>query len=293
MSVIWCGRYDTQSHRRSANAPCAPANPPALTRDKDRMLRMSAAEVFALYRYPVKGFSPEPLTSADIAIGGTMPFDRAYAVENGPSGFDPAAPSYLPKAYFLMLMKNERMAEFQTRFDDRTKVLGILRDGALQVEGSLATADGRAVIEAWLAENFRNELRGAPRILSAPGFSFSDVPEKVLHLVNLASVRALEEKLGRPVDPLRFRPNMLIDGLAPFGEFDWIGKGVRLPGLTLAGRQRTSRCAATNVDPKTGARDMQIPRFLDGQYGNEDFGIYLAADSAGRVAVGDPIELAD
>ena len=116
----------------------------------------------------------------------------------------------------------------------------------------------RTKIETWIAENFRKELRGAPKILSAPGFSFSDVAEKVLHLVNLASVRAVEEQLGRKVDPLRFRPNVVIDGLARFAELDWIGKAVRLPGLTLAGRKRTGRCAATNVDPKTGCRDMQI-----------------------------------
>jgi uncharacterized protein YcbX len=260
----------------------------ALMDDKNWTSGMPAA-VAALYRYPVKGFSPEPLKSADIPSAGTMPFDRAYAIENGPSGFDPAAPSYFPKAYFLMLMKNERIAEFQTRFDDATKLFRILRDGALQVEGSLATAEGPAAIEAWVAETFRKELRGAPKILSAPGFSFSDVPEKVLHLVNLASVRAIEERLGRKVDPLRFRPNVLVDGLAAFAELDWIGKAARLPGLTLAGRKRTGRCAATNVDPKSGRRDMQIPRFLEAEYGNEDFGIYLSAKSGGVITVGDTL----
>ena len=79
---------------------------------------MSAIQVVALYRYPVKGFSPEPLDRVRIEAGGTFPFDRAFAIENGPSGFDPAAPAYFPKAHFLMLMKNERMAEFQTRFDE-------------------------------------------------------------------------------------------------------------------------------------------------------------------------------
>jgi uncharacterized protein YcbX len=181
---------------------------------------MSYATIKALYRYPVKGFSPEPLERADIAAGGTMPFDRAYAIENGPSGFDPAAPAYFPKAYFLMLMKNERMAEFRTRFDDASGVFRIERDGVTQIEASLRTPEGRVAIEAWVARNFQSELRGQPKVLSAPGFSFSDVAEKVLHLVNLASVRALEERLGRPVNPLRFRPNVVIDGPPAFAELD-------------------------------------------------------------------------
>ncbi len=249
------------------------------------------ARITALYRYPVKGFSPEPVARAEIAAGGTMPFDRAYAIENGPSGFDPAAPAYFQKSRFLMLMRDERMAEFSTRFDDATGVFRISRDGAPQVEASLSTPDGRARIEAWIAENFRAELRGPPRILSAPGFSFSDVAEKVVHLVNLASVRALAEQLGRPVDPLRFRPNIVIDGPPAFSEQDWIDGEVRLPGLILVARKRTGRCAATNVDPKTGRRDMRIPQSLQAEYGHMDFGIYLGAKTGGSIAVGDAIEI--
>jgi uncharacterized protein YcbX len=252
---------------------------------------VSAIKVTALYRYPVKGFSPEPLQRAEIPAGGTMPFDRAYAIENGPSGFDPDAPAYLPKAYFLMLMKNERMAEFSTRFDGVSGIFRVFRHGTLQVEASLRTAEGRASIEAWIAGNFSHELRGAPKILSAPGHSFSDVSAKVLHLVNLASVRALEEKLGRAVDPLRFRPNVIVEGLSAFAELNWMEKEIRLPGLTLVGQKRTGRCAATNVDPKTGQRDMQIPRSLMAEYGHEDFGIYLAAKTGGAIAVGDEIDV--
>ena len=247
--------------------------------------------IVALYRYPVKGFSPEPLDNAEVATKGTMPFDRAFAIENGPSGFDAANPAYFPKAYFLMLMKNERLAEFRTRFDDATGVFRIARDGEVLVEGPLTTTEGRAAIEAWIAENFRKELRGPPKMLSAPGHSFSDVAAKVLHLVNLDSVRALEAKLGRPIDPLRFRPNVVVDDLPAWSELDWVGREIRLPGMTLTAAQRTSRCAATNVDPKTGARDMQIPRALEMQYGHEDFGIYLAVTRGGKIAVGDTIRI--
>jgi uncharacterized protein YcbX len=252
---------------------------------------VSPIHVAALYRYPVKGFSPEPLDRAEIPAGGTMPFDRAYAIENGPSGFDPAAPAYFPKAYFLMLVKNERIAEFLTRFDDASGIFSISRNGALLAEASLRTAEGRASIEAWIAENFSRELRGAPKILTAPGHSFSDVSAKVLHLVNMASVRSLEEKFGRPVDPLRFRPNVVIDGAPAFSEFDWMEKEIQLPGLTLVGQKRTGRCAATNVDPKTGQRDMQIPRSLEAEYGHEDFGIYLAVKTSGTISVGDEVEV--
>ena len=252
---------------------------------------MSSIKVVALYRYPVKGFSPEPLERAEIAPGGTMPFDRAYAIENGPSGFDPESPSYFPKSRFLMLMRDERMAEFSTRFDEQTSVFRIARNGAVEVEGSLAKPEGRATIEAWIAEEFRKELRGPPKILSAADHSFSDKKAKVLHLVNLASVRALSERLGRAVDPLRFRPNILVDGAPAFAELDWERGTIRLPGLILKGESRTGRCAATNVDPQSGRRDMEIPRALDAIFGHKDFGIYLVAKTGGTIAVGDEVSV--
>ncbi|WP_128290926.1 MOSC domain-containing protein [Afifella aestuarii] len=246
-------------------------------------------KVTALYRYPVKGLSPERLSDATLEKGATMPFDRAFAIENGPSGFDPENPQHLPKIRFLMLMKNERLATFESRFDEGTQELSITpKDGgSAGFSGSLATAEGRAALEAWVAEEFAAELRGPPRLLRVPGHSFSDVRTKSLHLVNLASLRALEEKLGRSLDPLRFRPNIVIDGAPPFAEFDWIGKTLDLPEITLSGRKRTQRCAATNVDPKTGARDAALPRALLELYGHSDFGIYLTAATAGSLREGD------
>ncbi len=250
--------------------------------------------VTALYRYPVKGFSPEPLRRAEIAAGGTMPFDRAFAVENGPSGFDPAAPAYFRKTSFLMLMRNERIAEFATRFDERSGDFEVCRNGAVAVKGSLFTEAGRSRIEAWLAETFRHELSGRPRILTAHDHSFSDMPAKVLHVVNLASVRAISERLSRPVDLLRFRPNVVIDGAPAWSELDWKeGADIQLPGVTLAMLSRTTRCAATNVDPQTGRRDMQIPKALATSLGHADFGVYVAARTTGTIAIGDELTLSD
>jgi uncharacterized protein YcbX len=248
--------------------------------------------VTALYRYPVKGFSAEPLERAGIAAGETIPWDRAFAVENGASGFDPTAPEYFPKIRFLMLMRNERLAEFATRFDPATGLFSVFRGGALQVEASLVTPEGRAILEAWLAETFAAELRGAPRILSAPGHSFSDRAAKVLHVVNLASLRALEAALGRELDPLRFRPNIVIDGAPAWSELDWGGRSLRLPGITLVGETRTFRCAATNVDPGSARRDsdLDIPSALQRLYGHADFGIYVVAKTAGAIAVGDAFD---
>lgn len=252
-----------------------------------------SATVTGLYSYPLKGFSAQALARVDLEDGESMPFDRAFAIENGPSGFDPQAPSYLPKVRFLMLMRDERVAEFQTRFDAETGELTITRNETECVSGNLLEPQGRKRIEDWISATFTEELRGKPSILSAAGHSFSDKKQKVLHLINLASVRRLEEQLECPVDPMRFRANIIVDGVPAFSELNWIGKTLRLPGIELTAVDRTERCAATNVDPKTAARNMQVPKSLMGLFGHRDFGIYLRVRRSGRMAVGDQMSIAD
>ncbi|NLH81905.1 MAG: MOSC domain-containing protein [Phyllobacteriaceae bacterium] len=249
------------------------------------------AHVATLWRYPVKGFSPETLAAVDLVPGETIPFDRAYAVENGPSGFDPAAPLHMPKIKFLCLMKNEGLAGLVTRFDPETSLFAVAdKSGAALAEGRLDTPEGRAAIETFLAARFADELRGAPKVLRAPGHSFSDVAKKVLHLVNRETVRVLEGELGVPVDPLRFRPNLVVDGLPALAELDWPrDMPLTIGGLAFEVVKRTERCAATTVNPATATRDLQIPRHLMKTLGHTDLGVYLRVVTPGRLAVGDTL----
>ena len=243
----------------------------------------------SLYRYPVKGLTPEPLQRASLAAGETLPFDRAWAIENGRGRFDPAAPRHLPKINFLMLMRDERLATLRTQFDDATETLTILRDGKQVARGQLTTPLGRQLIEQFIGAYMKAELRGPPKIVHAPGHSFSDVAAKCVHIVNLASVRELERTLGRPVDPLRFRANLYLEGVEPWAEFGWMGKEIEVGDARLAVFARTTRCEATNVDPARGVRDMAVPAHLQRTWGHQDFGIYAKVVTGGEISVGAPV----
>ena len=166
--------------------------------------------VKSLYRYPVKGLSPQALTRIRLEPGQTVPADRLYAIENGPCGFDPAAPAYFPKIRFLMLMRNERLAALRTDYDEASHTLAIHSDGQEAARGDLRTAQGRAAIERFLAAYCADELRGPPKVLFGDGHSFSDVAKKVVSIINLASVAGIETLVGAPVDPLRFRGNLYV-----------------------------------------------------------------------------------
>jgi uncharacterized protein len=248
------------------------------------------ATIRAIYRYPVKGLSAEQLAGTALSPGETLAGDRLYAIENGPSGFDPALPRYLPKQRFLMLMKNERLARLDAHFDDATQVLVIREDSTEVAQGDLRTLAGCAAIEGFFARFCADELRGSPKVLTAPGHSFSDVAKKVVSIINLASVAAVESMVGRPVDPLRFRGNLYVEGWPAWGEFDLLGQEVAIGGQARAKAvKRIVRCAATNVEPGTGVRDLDIPATLLRTVGHADCGIYAEVTAAGVIATGDAV----
>jgi len=262
--------------------------------DEKGLPRMAntSATVTAIYRYPVKGLTPEAMDSVALTAGETLPFDRAYAIENGPGRFDPDNPKHLPKIHFLMLMRNERLATLRARFDDADRTLTILRDGKQVARGNLATRIGRQMIEQFLAAYMSSDLRGPPHIVQSDGHSFSDVAAKCVHIVNLATVREVERVMGRPVAPLRFRANVYIDGLPPWSERQWVGKTLQLGPATLEVFDLTVRCAATNVDPETGARDTDIPALLLRTWQHSDLGIYAKVVNDSTLRVGDTVTIA-
>lgn len=249
----------------------------------------TTATLQSIYRYPVKGLSPELLPNVALQAGRTLPADRRYAIENGPIGFEPANPKYFPKIRFLMLMRNERLAGLQTRFDDASNTLTIRYNGAEAARGNLETPEGRAAIETFFAENFSPELKGPPKVLSAPGHSFSDVAAKVVSIINLASVAAIETIVGQPVNPLRFRGNLYVSGWPAWHEFDLLEKQLTIGDTRLKVIKRIVRCAAVNVDPVTAERDLNIPHALMQMFDHADCGVYAEVIAGGTIAAGDTI----
>jgi len=251
------------------------------------------ARLAALHCYPVKGLSPQPLDRAGLVTGGHFPCDRLFAVENGPSGFDPAEPAHQPKTKFLMLMRDERLATLRSRYDDADTTLKIAEGAAGRVEASLATEEGRAAIEAFFGGFMPEALRGTPRVLTAPeGFRFTDFRRGFVSILNLASVAAVEAAVGAPVDPLRFRANLHLEGWPAWHEFDLVGREITIGNaVRLKITKRIVRCAATEVDPVTGQRDLPIPRTLMKTFGHADCGVYAEIAAGGAIAAGDVVAI--
>jgi len=249
--------------------------------------------VEALHRYPVKGLSAQPLVSVELVAGRPITHDRRFAIAHGTAPIDPAAPRWLPKAHFLQLMSNPRLAALAIDYDDETTALAVKRGGRTVARGVLSSQTGRTVIEQFFAAYLKAELRGAPHLVDRGDEAFSDADAPWLSIINRASVADLERVVGRPVDPARFRGNMLIAGAAPWAEFGWIGRRLRVGAAELEIMERIGRCAATNVDPMNGQRDMTVPRDLLRGFGHDDCGIYARVVTSGRIGVGDAVTLLD
>ena len=247
------------------------------------------ARIEAIYRYPVKGLTSQKLERTTLSPGATLPADRLYAIENGPIGFDPAEPKYFPKQRFLMLMRNERLVTLRTEYDEASHTLTIGHEGREVARGDLRTSEGRLAIEAFFISFMPDELRGPPKVLHGTNHSFSDVAKKVVSIINLASVAAVETATGAAVDPLRFRGNLYVEGWPAWHEFDLMGRTLTINGARLKVIKRIVRCAATNVDPATGIRDLTIPKTLQQNFHHADCGVYAEVVAGGDIATGDAV----
>ncbi len=164
------------------------------------------AQIRALYRYPVKGLSGERLQSVEVGRHQTFPNDRAYALENGPSGFDPAAPRWAARKPSFFAGCGTRALPLSTRCSrTRSETLTVRSGPEVLLRESFATASGRHTVEQFFETFMEDEKRGPVRLLKAPDHSFSDLAKKVVSLINLSTVVAFEERVGKPVHPLRFR----------------------------------------------------------------------------------------
>jgi len=131
------------------------------------------------------------------------------------------------------------------------------------------------------------ELGDGVRVIKQDRGVFDAMP---LSLVSTQSVAALGALVGSELDPLRFRPNLLIDASEPFEEETWVGSVVRVGGISMRVDQQDERCVIVNVDPVTSARNPAVLRAI-AQHRATCTGVYGSVVSPGRVAVGDPVVL--
>jgi len=255
-----------------------------------------AMTISAIYRYPVKGLSPEALAQVMLSVGQSVPHDRRFALAHAATQINPEKPEWLHKTNFFMLMRDEQLAQLHTRFDEQTGVFTIARSGQMQLSARISDAGGRQAIEKFFAEFLADHPGGRPKLVEAPGHSFFDAKQrpnsttnKYISIINLASVKEVERVARVPVDPLRFRANLYFSGAPAWSELGWTGSELAIGKARLRVVSPITRCPATSVNPATAQRDLDIPRLLQDEFGHNHMGIYAEVMEGGAVATNDPL----
>ncbi len=218
-----------------------------------------------LWRYPVKSLAGEPLAQTRLDRGG-VPFDRQYIITD-----DEAT----------------RTGNALT-----ARVVPDLLGYRAAVEGDavrVTAPDGRSfAVDETLSSAMASALGRPLRIDAAPAgaLPFHDAHDVLV--INAASVRALSEEWSKPLDPVRFRPNIMLDGedLPPYAEDDWVGRRFTAGDAVLEGVARDERCVLPTIDPRTLARDPSLLRLIVERH-NQCFGLYCRVLTAGKIALGD------
>ena len=212
------------------------------------------ATVAALYRYPVKGLSAEALAHVRLAPLQCLPQDRRFALALASTRFDPQRPQWLPKIHFAMLMRDEKLAQLRTRFDETSGVLTAERDGEVMLRETITEPEGRRRIGAFFTDFLGATVDGPLSLVEAPGHAFADArpkpnagTDKYISLINLASLHALERAMATPIAPLRFRANLYFGGAPEWAELGWIEREITVGTVRLRGIAAITRCAATDV----------------------------------------------
>ena len=240
-----------------------------------------AATVREICRYPVKGLNAEVLDEVALVPGQPLPDDRRFAVVYG---LGTGA-----KRGFFELLEEERLAQLRVGYDPAVPTVTISRQGRQVVSANPTDQTGRMLLSQFFAGFLAGSRRGTPSFQELDAATQAESRVAPVALISLASIRDFERVARQPVDPRRFRGNILFDGLPAWAEFAWIGHEIRIGTARLKVVERTRRCAATNVNPNTAERDMNIPLTLRKGFGHMDMGVYAEVIAGGTVRTGDEI----
>lgn len=108
-----------------------------------------------------------------------------------------------------------------------------------------------------------------------------------------SSLADLNSRMSTPLPMNRFRPNIVLDGAAPFTEDSW--RRIRIGEISFAVVKPCARCAITTVDQRTALRAREPLRTLATYRKVEGEGVMFGQNlihlSTGGLRVGDVVEI--
>lgn len=261
---------------------------------------LTMPRVVALYRYPLKGFTPEHCDALAVLPEGRVAGDRSLALRfaNAPVADD----QWCRKYEGVVLANTPGLARLITHFDPRQLRLKISLDGSVIVDAGLDAA-GRQRVVAVLTEYVRgldeNPLRGHPERLPLkligdgirPRYQDNEAGQVTLH--SRETIASAAAALADPaLSEHRFRSNIAIEGVEAWTEQSWLGRRIRIGDVEFNVVKPKVRCLATHANPATGERDLKVMQTLVQSFAQKEptLGVgMLTHGTGGTICVGDTV----
>lgn len=229
--------------------------------------------VTALWRFPVKSMAGEAIDQAELGWRG-FKGDRQYAFLH--EGSHSRFPWFTARGMSDFI-------RYRARFDDP--------DDPKTSRVAITAPDGTgyALDAPELRARLQEESGEAVSLIQSGRGLFDAMP---VSLVTTATHRAIEAARGGPVDPRRFRINIVIDSDAREGEWGerLLAFGPQGQGPRLIVHEAIDRCVMITIDPDTGLRAPGILKTVVRGFDNR-VGIYASAARTGLIRVGDEVRL--
>ena len=242
-----------------------------------------------IYRFPLKGFPGHQLEKTELKKNAGIPHDRRFAVTNGVENTG----EWMPSKSFFINSYVDGMSKFKCAFDEKTVSLENIKGETLAFEmgnpSNLEAANTQ--ISTFMQPVGVKDDTHQPKIIDRGEGSVWDYVDTPISIINAQSVKALDEKLDTQLDPLRFRGNLIIEGLDAWEEFSWMGKRIQIGECILDVHRPIDRCPTPGVNPETGERDVEVTPGLRDHFGHIYCGMYAKVVQGGAVKSGDRIKV--
>lgn len=240
-------------------------------------------QVTQLWRYPVKSHGREMLGAVALTAHQTLPWDRHWAVAHELSDADGTA--WAPCQNFSIGTKAPRLAAITAQLNEATGRLSLTHPALDDLDFD-PDREGEKLI-AWAGPLIPDNRARSARVVRGATRGFTDTAFPSVSVMNMASHKSVEGRLGSKLETERWRGNIWLEGFAPWEEFDWIGKHLQIGTAILEVKERILRCKHTMASPKSGQRDTDTLALLNEGWGHQDFGVYAEVVQSGRVGLND------
>ena len=234
-------------------------------------------------RHPIKGHGRETLASVRLLAGACLPWDRHWAVAHEAARLEPG---WNPCMNFARGAKSPGLMAIDCQLDEATATVTLRHPDLGQLTFRPDDADDLPRFLSWVRP-LTPASRAQPARIVTAGRGMTDSQFPSVSILSVSSLADLSARMGCALSAHRFRGNLWLDGAAPWSEWAWIGRHIRIGGAVLRIEERITRCVATTVNPDTGARDADTLSALEAAFGHQDFGVYATVIEGGPLALGD------